>query len=134
MFDMTYNKSFGSGLTAFNEVRKRIDYNLDELFVFFYRSVLRKEALTWYKNMTQYGNFPGYGNFQDMEGLVLKRVEIYVEIKDMEIFQTMEIILDIEDKHHTLLHSTTIGRIKQIYRQAYSTSITDVSPKPNDLL
>ena len=26
-------------------------------------------------------------NFQDMEGLVFKRVEIHVEIQDMEIFQ-----------------------------------------------
>ena len=35
------------------------------------------------------------GIFQDMEGLVLKIVEIYVEIQDMEIFKNMEIILDV---------------------------------------
>ena len=52
-----------------------------------------------------------------MEGLVLKFVEINVEIQDMKKFQDMEIILDMkfiqdmEAKHHTL-HHTTIGRIK----------------------
>ena len=30
------------------------------------------------------------GNFQDMEGLVKKRVEIHVEIQDMEIFQDIK--------------------------------------------
>ena len=35
------------------------------------------------------------GIFQDMEGLALKIVEIYVEIQDMEIFKNMEIILDV---------------------------------------
>ena len=59
-----------------------------------------------------------------MEGLVKKRVEIHVEIQDMEIFQDMKIIqnmeisldmeifLDIETKYHTLLYRTTIGRRK----------------------
>ena len=65
-------------------------------------------------------------NFQDMEGLVLKHVKMYVEIKDMEIIHDveiildMEIILDIEDKHPTLIHRTTIGKRKQIYCQAYN--------------
>ena len=36
MSDATNNRSFGSGLTAINEVHKRIDYILDEIFVFFY--------------------------------------------------------------------------------------------------
>ena len=31
--------------------------------------------------------------FQDIEGLVFKRLEIHVEIQDMEKFQDMEIIL-----------------------------------------
>ena len=33
--DATNNKSFGSELTAINEVRKRIDYTLNDIFVFF---------------------------------------------------------------------------------------------------
>ena len=69
--------------------------------------------------------------FQDMECLVLKRVEVHVEIQDMQNFQdmenfqdikiilVMEIILDMEAKHNTL-YSTTIGRRKQIYRQVYN--------------
>ena len=32
----------------------------------------------------------------------------------------MEIILDMEVKHHTLLYFTTIGRIKNIYHQVYN--------------
>ena len=47
--------------------------------------------------------------FQDMEGLVLKLVEIHVEIQDMEIIQ------DMEAKHHTR-HCKNIGRRKQICR------------------
>ena len=52
--------------------------------------------------------------FQDMEGLVQKLVGIYVKIQDMEI------ILDMEGKHHTLLHCSTIGIQKQIYCQVYN--------------
>ena len=36
MRDAAYNKSFGSGLIPINEVPKRIDYILDDVFVFFY--------------------------------------------------------------------------------------------------
>ena len=53
------------------------------------------EALTGYGSFPGYGDFPGYGNFQDMEGLVQDRVEIPVEIQDMEIFQNLEA------KHYT---------------------------------
>ena len=59
-------------------------------------------------------------NFQDMEGLVLKYVEIHVEIQDMENFKEMEIFLDMEDKHYTLLNGITIGSIKQVYCQVYN--------------
>ena len=34
MGDATNNKSFGSVLTAINEVRKRKDFILDDIFVF----------------------------------------------------------------------------------------------------
>ena len=51
MSDVTNNKSFGSRLTAINEVCKRIDYILDHVFIFFYQSELRTEALTGYENM-----------------------------------------------------------------------------------
>ena len=37
MWDATHNKSFGSVLKAINEVRKRIYYVLDNIFVFFCR-------------------------------------------------------------------------------------------------
>ena len=37
--------------------------------------------------------------------------------EDIENFQDMEIILDMEAKHYTLLHSTTIKIRKYIYRQ-----------------
>ena len=40
--------------------------------------------------------------------------------QDMEIFQVMEIILDMEARHHKLLHRTTVGKRKQIYREAYN--------------
>ena len=53
MINATDNKSFGLGLRAINEVRKCIDYILDDIFVFFYQSDLRIEALTVYKNMTR---------------------------------------------------------------------------------
>ena len=49
--------------------------------------------------------------YQDMEGLVIKRVEIHVEIKGMEIFQDMENFLDMEAQHHTL-YLTNISRRK----------------------
>ena len=50
--------------------------------------------------------------FQDMEGLVLKRAEIYVEI------QYMELILGMEVKHHTP-YCTNIGRRKQLCNRSY---------------
>ena len=53
MSDATNNKSFGLVSTDINEVRKRIDYILDDKFVFFYQSDLRIEALTRYVNMTR---------------------------------------------------------------------------------
>ena len=37
MSDATDNKSFGSGLTAINEVRKRIVYMTYEIILFFFR-------------------------------------------------------------------------------------------------
>ena len=46
--------------------------------------------------------------FQDMEGLVLNRLEIPVEIQDMEIFQDMEMFLDVEnfkDLESNITHS-----------------------------
>ena len=33
MWDVTHNNSFGSGLTAFNEVCKRIDYIHEKIFL-----------------------------------------------------------------------------------------------------
>ena len=52
MSDATHNKSFGSRVTAINEVHKRIYYSVDDIFVFFYQNGLRIESLTGYKNMT----------------------------------------------------------------------------------
>ena len=52
MWDVTHNKSFGLVLTVFNEVRKRIDYILGDIYIFFYRSDLRIEALIGYTNVT----------------------------------------------------------------------------------
>ena len=52
MNNETNNKSFGSGLKGINEVRKRIDYIVADIFVFFQRPDLRIEALTGYENMT----------------------------------------------------------------------------------
>ena len=52
MCDVTDNKSFGSGLTSIDKVRKCIYYILDDIFVFFYQSDLRIEALKGDKNMT----------------------------------------------------------------------------------
>ena len=94
-------------------------------------------------------------NIQDMEGLVLKSVEIYVEIQDleifqdlenfqdMELFQDMEIFLDeeiflhMEVKYHTL-YFTPIGRRKNSAISHITiwlcTSLKAVNPKPNDLL
>ena len=54
-----------------------------------------------------------------MEGLVQKRVEIHIEIQDMENFQDMEINLDMEAKNFTL-NCTTIGRRIYIYLQVYN--------------
>ena len=82
--------------------------------------------------------------FHDMENFLeygrpdIKTWKIHVQIQDKEIFQDMEsfqdmeifqdieiildkeIILDIKAKHNTLLHCTTIGRRKHIYRHAYN--------------
>ena len=38
----------------------------------------------------------------------------------MEIFLDMEIILNTETKNYTLLHRTTIDRIKLIHRQVFN--------------
>ena len=64
---MTHNKSFGSELTAINELHRRIYYILDEIFILFYQclSDLRIEALAGYENMTRYGNIPKYGNIPE---------------------------------------------------------------------
>ena len=53
MSDATGNKLYVLGLTAINEVRKRIDCILDHIYIFFYQSDFCVEALTGYKNMTQ---------------------------------------------------------------------------------
>ena len=53
-----------------------------------------------------------------MEGLVLKSVESHVEIQDMENHQDMEIVLDMEVKHHTLYY-TTMDKIKQLSCRSY---------------
>ena len=37
MSNATDNKSFGLELTDINEVQKRIDYILDDIYIFFYR-------------------------------------------------------------------------------------------------
>ena len=37
MSDATNNKSFGLGLTDINEVRKRIDYIVEDIYFFIYR-------------------------------------------------------------------------------------------------
>ena len=80
------------GLRAIYEVSKRIYDILDNIFVFFYQflSDLGIEALTGYKNITRQVNFPGCGNFPGYGCTGIKRVESYVEIQDMEIFQDME--------------------------------------------
>ena len=51
MDNATNNKSFGLESTDINEVCKRIDYIIDNIFVFFYQSNLRIEALTGYKSI-----------------------------------------------------------------------------------
>ena len=53
IWENTYNKSFGLGSTALNEVCKHIGYILDYISFFFYQSDLRIEALTGHKNMTR---------------------------------------------------------------------------------
>ena len=62
MSDATSNNSFGLGLTAINEMQKRKDYILDNIFGLFYQSELRIEYLMGYKNMRWWGYFPGYGS------------------------------------------------------------------------
>ena len=59
-------KSFVPGLTVINGLRKGIYYILDDIFVSFYRSDLRIEALTGYEKMTCSKKLPGYERFQDM--------------------------------------------------------------------
>ena len=44
----------------------------------------------------------------------IKTCRNYVEI------QGMEIILDMEAKHHTIIHRANIGRRKQIYHQEHN--------------
>ena len=53
MSDATNNNSFGLGLTAVNEVRKCIEYIIDDIFVFFYQTYLRIEDLTVYENIKE---------------------------------------------------------------------------------
>ena len=79
-------------------MRKRIDYILADTICFFYRSDLRIEALRGYTYMTR------SRYFQDMENFHI-----------LEIFQDIEIILDMEVKYHTL-YCTAIGRIFLCHR------------------
>ena len=51
MSDATHNKSFGSGLTAIIDVRKRINYILDNIFVFVYQ---------WLNNVVVYDVYLPY--------------------------------------------------------------------------
>ena len=55
-------------------------------------------------------------NFHEMEIFQ----DIMETFQDMEIIMDMVIILDMETKHHTLIHGSTIGRRKQIYHQVYN--------------
>ena len=53
MSNATDNNLFGSILTANNEVRKRIDYIVDDIYIYFFRKLdLRIEALKGYENIT----------------------------------------------------------------------------------
>ena len=54
--------------------------------------------------------FQDMQNFQDIEGLVWRWIEVRVEILNMEIFLDMEIIPDMQVKHHTLYRTTIGGR------------------------
>ena len=70
MGDATNNKSFGSVLTAINEVRKRKDFILDDIFVFPTDKTcvlkLWQGTKIWHVKYI----FQDMENFQDMEGLV----------------------------------------------------------------
>ena len=52
MSDETNNKSFCLVLKAINEVSKRTDNTLEDIFIYFHWSVLSVEALIGYNNMT----------------------------------------------------------------------------------
>ena len=64
--------------------------------------------------------FPGYGRHGK------KYVEIHVEIQDKEIILHVEIILNMEAKHHTLYHKI-VGRRKQIYCQEYNLYVYSIN-------
>ena len=67
MWDAAQNKSIGLELRAINEVRKRIYYILDDIFLILYQSDLRIDALAGHENITRYRYlpdcriFPGHG-------------------------------------------------------------------------
>ena len=67
MSDVNNNKSFGSGLTAINEVSKHIDYIFEDIFVFLYRNwydiVVYDVELSYPVKFTYPGHFPYYGKF-----------------------------------------------------------------------
>ena len=80
MSDATHNKSFGSGLTGINEVSKRIDCILDDIFVSLYQPDFRIEIWQGTKIWHDKDIIQNMENFWDME-----------IFHDMENFQDMEV-------------------------------------------
>ena len=80
MSDETDNNSFRLGLTSINEVIKRIDYIVDEIFVFFYR---------WLYNIVHDVKLLYPGKF-----LYLEKFHIMIIFHFLETFHILENIFN----------------------------------------
>ena len=78
-----------------------------------------------YCKFPEHGNFPGYGKFPGYTRPVIKMSSNSYKNTGYRIFQDVEMILDIEAKHHKLLHQATIYIRKQIYRNYIMYTLKD---------
>ena len=113
---MTYNKSFGLGLMAINEVHKRIVYMTHEIiFLLFYRWL--------YNVLCMVFNFHLHGNYHIQEVFrIVANFHTLTNFHTLEIFQTLENnrFMSYLCTLSKLQYASTICIRKQIYRQVYN--------------
>ena len=132
MCDATHQKSFSSGLSAFNEVHRRIFNILNDIFDVMWQDKEINQDMEMNHN-TETNHYMEINH--NMEGLVWNPEEILVKNQDKKkrIWKTMIRKINIT---HSILYIHRYKKIiisLSILNIRLRTSLEAVNPKPNDL-